>query len=104
MPADLGNVEAPEVQGELEWKPGKPPDLRRNITFSAKTNLEGFNNFLKVIELVRGKLVFESWCIRSMESLRVNFTETLVEGDNLFRTAAFTHGRGLWHYGSTCTI
>lgn len=53
------------------------------------------NNFLKVIELVRGKLGFESWCIRPVESLNVNFTEALVEGDNLFRTAAFRHGRGL---------
>lgn len=56
-------------------------------------NSEGLNNLLKVVELVRGKLGFESWCIRPVESLRVNFTEALVGGENLFGTAAFCHGR-----------
>lgn len=63
-------------------------------------NSKGVNNFPKVTDLVRGAgLGFESRCIRSLESLRVNSTEAVVEGEHSFQSVALQTWKGplrLW--------
>ena len=62
-------------------------------------NSKGVNSFPKVTDLVWGELGFESGCIRSLESLRVNSTEAVVEGEHLFKSVALQTWKGplrLW--------
>lgn len=62
-------------------------------------NSKGVNNFPKGTDLVRGELGFESGRIRSLESLRVNPTEAVVEGEHLFQSVALQTWKGplrLW--------
>lgn len=105
MPNWFGNMEATwnPRKSMFSWSGNLVSFLSSKYCFfcylNEDMNSKGVNNFPKVTDLVRGELGFESGCIRSLESLRVNSTEAVVEGEHLFQSVALQTWKGplrLW--------